>query len=112
MPWIIMPFGKYRGRFLGDVPADYLDWILRECRTAQLWLRNAVREELESRARAAGYARECSNDGDAAESLEEGKIQSCWRGLVRDYHPDRGGSVEAMAALNEAHERLQKVLKS
>jgi hypothetical protein len=33
-------------------------------------------------------------------------IRQWYHGLARDYHPDRGGSVEAMKAINEAHERL------
>jgi hypothetical protein len=110
MPWTVMPFGKYRGRFLSDVPSDYLAWVLRECRAASPWLIAAVREELESRVHTYEHDRNGS-DGDAADGLDEGKIRTWWRGLVRDFHPDRGGSVEAMQALNEAHERLKKVLE-
>jgi curved DNA-binding protein CbpA len=36
-------------------------------------------------------------------------IRQWYRGLVLDFHPDRGGSHEAMQAINEAHERLRKL---
>jgi len=26
-----MPFGRYAGKELEDVPADYLEWALRDC---------------------------------------------------------------------------------
>ncbi len=26
----IMPFGKYRGEFLGDIPVDYLDYMVKQ----------------------------------------------------------------------------------
>ena len=25
-----MPFGKYKGRFIADLPGDYLNWFARE----------------------------------------------------------------------------------
>lgn len=25
--YIIMPFGKYRGEYLGDIPKKYLQWL-------------------------------------------------------------------------------------
>jgi curved DNA-binding protein CbpA len=33
-------------------------------------------------------------------------VDGWYRGLVLKYHPDRGGSHEAMVAINDAHERL------
>lgn len=26
-----MPFGKYKGEDLEDLPTDYIDWLLTEC---------------------------------------------------------------------------------
>jgi hypothetical protein len=43
-----LPFGRYRGRPLPDVPAGYLAWLLSECKLSS-GLRAAVHAELESR---------------------------------------------------------------
>ncbi len=40
-----LPFGKHKGRPPADVPADYLDWMLRTCKLTP-GLRGAIRGEL------------------------------------------------------------------
>lgn len=42
---LLMPFGKYRDKHLDDVPADYLQWLLANCKLSS-GLRSAVAEEL------------------------------------------------------------------
>jgi hypothetical protein len=37
-------------------------------------------------------------------------IRQWYRGLVLEYHPDRAGSHEAMQVINEAHQRLCKLV--
>lgn len=37
-----MPFGKYRGEILADIPGDYLLWLLRNCRSIKPELRYAI----------------------------------------------------------------------
>jgi hypothetical protein len=39
-------------------------------------------------------------------------VRQWYRGLCRDFHPDRGGDTKIMQALNEAHRRLQDLLKA
>jgi uncharacterized protein (DUF3820 family) len=29
---LTLPFGRHKGKPLGDVPGDYLRWMLKECR--------------------------------------------------------------------------------
>ena len=53
-----MPFGKYKGKMMQDVPASYLDWFAGECKSKEasnesLMVldyiqrnRNAINEEL------------------------------------------------------------------
>src|SRR5436305_5310308 len=51
MPVNRMPWGKYRGILLEDVPANYLRWVLRDCGNVSLHLRRAIQDVL---ARAGG----------------------------------------------------------
>ena len=39
-----------------------------------------------------------------------GDVRMLFRNLALKYHPDRGGSPEAMRALNEFHEHVQELL--
>jgi hypothetical protein len=98
-----MPFGKFRGEDLADIPDGYLNWLLDECNLRPR-LRNAVKRELETRDEDAALCR-CM-----APVLPESLIWDWYRGLAMDYHPDRGGSVEAMKVINEAHARLKKLV--
>src|SRR5262245_9367476 len=47
-----LPFGKHRGQPPRDVPADYLGWLLRNCKLSS-GLRNAIADELAGRGVAA-----------------------------------------------------------
>ena len=40
-----MPFGRYRGRSLGTIPADYLEWVLEKVDSFEE-LKRVVREVL------------------------------------------------------------------
>ncbi len=42
-----MPFGKFRGELLSDIPRDYLEWVQTVATTDRL--RRAVQEELNHR---------------------------------------------------------------
>ena len=43
-PWYYyeMPFGKYEGQRLMDIPESYLEWVLYNCRNIKPKLRNAI----------------------------------------------------------------------
>jgi hypothetical protein len=110
-----MPFGKHRDRPLTEVPGSYLRWLLRAC-DLDVPLRSAVLSELNRRVvtgddgpperwPAAGPG---PDTGPSRDFLAE-IIRVWYRGLVKDFHPDRGGSNEVMQALNEAHNRLKRL---
>jgi hypothetical protein len=104
-----MPFGKHAGKELAEVPTAYLLWILRARRHLDPALKLAIWRVLEDRG--------CSQPaaGDLPHRVPPPidwawVIRQWYRGLVLDFHPDRGGSHAAMQAINEAHERLRKLV--
>jgi uncharacterized protein (DUF3820 family) len=45
----VVDFGKYRGKTVGEVPPDYLEWALRECSNLSFNLRRAMQLVLDAR---------------------------------------------------------------
>ena len=43
---IVLTFGKYKGKKLGDVPLDYVEWLAKKANDE--WLRDAAKKMLES----------------------------------------------------------------
>lgn len=100
-----MPFGKHAGKSLSEIPTSYLLWVLRARRRLQPDLRQAIGQIL-----AAQGCPPVANGGMNPSSPDSLTVIRQWyRGLVLDYHPDRGGSQEAMQIINEAHERLRRL---
>jgi hypothetical protein len=44
-----MPFGKYKGEALADIPGDYLQWVLENCTNMKRELAVEIRNELAER---------------------------------------------------------------
>jgi hypothetical protein len=89
-----MPFGKFKGRDLRHVPDDYLDWLFEiDLRDP---LKSAVHREI-SRREGVDYAPATTNGG---------RIKQVYRELALKWHPDKGGTTSAMAAVNEFYEKL------
>jgi len=103
-----MPFGKHKGRPLSDVPTDYLCWLLDEC-DLRPGFRRAVDAELRGRLYG-GAGRGDPGHAPPDDWLSE-VLRRWYRELSLKYHPDRGGSHEAMVAVNDAHERLQRMVR-
>jgi hypothetical protein len=103
-----MPFGKYKGLLVEDVPTDYLEWMLETCRL-RYSLREAVQCELTARLSRAQGDRHRGTEPPPPVNWQA-VLTEWYRGLALDYHPDRGGSVEAMQAINEAHKRLKRLV--
>jgi Putative quorum-sensing-regulated virulence factor len=104
-----MTFGKHRGEPVEDVPTNYLEWAIRTCNNLDFHLRDAIQRELSRRARA--YHRGETADGRSRPPADWSGIISRWHHeLVLIHHPDRGGDVRVMQALNDAADRLRKLV--
>jgi hypothetical protein len=93
-----MPFGKYHGADLEDIPDSYLEWLfgLEDLREP---LRSAVILERAAR-------RKDFYEGNVPDKQD--RVRSAYRELSLKYHPDRhGGSHIAQCAINEFYERLR-----
>jgi hypothetical protein len=95
-----MPFGKYHGADLEDIPDSYLEWLfnLEDLREP---LRSAV--ILERAARRRDYYDEPSANMPDVQD----RVRSAYRELSLKYHPDHGGNHIAQCAINEFYERLR-----
>ena len=88
-----MPFGKYIGWRISDLPAEYFDWLLTiELRDP---LRTAVFED----------ARRRQHSGPDPATVED-VIAAGQRALARRHHPDAGGDHEAMLKVRAAADWL------
>lgn len=134
MASVKMPFGKHRGKRLLSVPTEYLVWLLENNANLDAELKRAVEHELSRRDDAPPRASEPEIEDKPAKAAKikenaastsppdtsrvlsplgqslGGNIRMIFRNLALKYHPDRGGSQDAMQALNELHDQVQEVL--
>jgi hypothetical protein len=100
-----MPWGKYRGYALYEIPISYLAWIL-ERSGADSALQEAVASELLRR-----LAPRSAPQRDVLIALIGGVVDQWFRKAAMRHHPDRGGNGEAMAAINQVYTELRDLLK-
>lgn len=85
-----MPFGKYRGRPVDELPDDYVEWLLE-----QEWLKPSLRVAILER----------------NEKHPLDRVLAKWQStMALKFHPDRGGSHEAMLAVNEGAELFRRLI--
>jgi hypothetical protein len=104
-----MPWGKFKGEGLEDVPLSYLCWVLEECDNAPCYLRAAIKAELADRL---GLAAPAPRPG--PRGLDAGRLADAlarWhRAAARRWHPDAGGSDQAMTVVNTVHDELRQLI--
>src|SRR5262245_6043021 len=100
-----MPFGKHAGSPLETNPTPYLLWVLRARRHLDPALRRAICGVLTARGCPVPPAADRPPPPDWP-----AVIRRWYHELVLAFHPDRGGSHEAMKAINEAHDRLRRLV--
>jgi Putative quorum-sensing-regulated virulence factor len=110
-----MTFGKHQGERVCDVPTGYLLWVLGALHSLNPRLRFAIEAELRRREyaehqpqRAPGPERPQPQTYGIVDLKDV--VQRWYRVLALHWHPDRGGSADAMKTVNDAHERLRKLL--
>jgi hypothetical protein len=105
-------FGKYSGQLVANVPSGYLQWVLRECDSAEPWLKNAIRDELHRRGVDAGDGRRSTAPPPCPTCARvKAELSSLFRRLALVCHPDKGGSHGAMVAVNTARERVEELMR-
>ncbi len=107
MPLPTMPFGKYKGWLIEDLPQGYLEWLVDNV-DLRPQLASQVRRELQLRLESVH-----EHQGYTTQGKDLGPLVTRWYGqLSRRFHPDRGGSDQAMAAVNEARALLVGLLQA
>ena len=89
-----MPFGKYKNQRITEIDTSYLTWLLNNT-NLEYNLKRYIMNYLESL--------ENSFVDPNAEAIKKIYYQ-----LSKKYHPDMGGSNEAMKAINEFYNLLKK----
>ena len=100
---IRMPFGKHKGEELGNIPDDYLFWCLDHCTSMSPSLRKAIERHL-------NYEPLSQANGLLLDDDISTLVRTWYRDLAKRWHPDNGGSTDAMKAVNDAHDSLRKTL--
>ena len=135
-----MPFGKYVGLDIEDLPRSYLRWCLDNLSWMDSWLEDEMEHVLRT-----GKSKEQSRreqtfaDEDEGEDEEDDDpeyeevpdhepepetvkqppsvsrtmilLNQAYRELCLRWHPDRGGSTEIMQGINAFHERMRQLLE-
>ena len=97
MKYETMPFGKYKGTKIEDLPTTYLTYALVSFELPDE-LKESIFTQLMHDVGGWDYV-DTSDDVDA-------RIKDAYYSLCLKYHPDKGGTKEAMQALNEFKDAL------
>ena len=92
-----MPFGKYKGYLISEIPSNYLVYGLEAFELPEE-LKESIKEEVCDRL-------QIDNSGD----YNSFKIKDAYKKMSKKYHPDLGGSTEAMQAINEFNSLLKSI---
>lgn len=96
MNYKVFPWGKYKGYDFSDIPSTYITYALDEFDMPED-LANQLRLQLIMR-----YDLAASGDYSIPTDLKD-----IYRQLSKKYHPDAGGTTQAMQAVNEFYELLK-----
>ena len=96
---MIIPFGKFKGTFLCDLPSDYLAWL------QTIELRNPLRAAICAEANTRRLNTESRDFSSAPYIVAVDELVSAgFKSLAKKYHPDIGGTHEKMIEITHAAE--------
>lgn len=101
-----MPFGKYRGALLTELPDDYLAWL-----AGLDDLREPLRSAIASEAAARGLAEPAMIGVGDVRAAAGALVSAGYRVLTREHHPDAGGDTRTMQHVNAAAAWLRERLR-
>lgn len=101
-----MPFGKYRGRELSEVPTTYLRWALEYAEGLTVPVRLAVSNQLE--ARESGNSLASPPAPTRADLLA--LVRKWHHRMKLAHHPELGGTAERMATADSGAELLTELV--
>ena len=101
-----MPFGKYSGWLLSELPDYYVKWLF-SLTTLREPLHSEIQDEWRTR-----FGCQEDSFADAVFDAEDRAlytelVRAGYRALAKIYHPDVGGAPETMRRLNRLMERLR-----
>jgi hypothetical protein len=102
-----MPFGKFKGRRIADLPDAYVSWLL-----ATNFLREPLRSAVLAEAVARGLVGGVPTASPARPRRVAEVIEAGWRQLALRHHPDRGGDHGVMVEIIEARDFLRSLVGS
>lgn len=102
-----MPFGKYKGVELSELPSNYVLYAL-ETFDLPNELTQALSLNLFDRLISLPSCGFYFENMVLTEGIAEHKIKAVYRALSLKYHPDKGGSTDAMQAINEFRDLLNQ----
>jgi hypothetical protein len=88
-----MPFGRYRGELLKNLPFTYLEWLM-----SLDDLRQPLRSHLEEEYRRREFSQKAEPVIDPR--IVDELVGAGLRSLSKKYHPDMGGDHNRMISLN------------
>ncbi len=102
-----MPFGKYSGHPIGDLPPAYLRWCLENLESMRPDIRAEMRRVL---ARDPTATTTTDVQPAAIVSQIDSELKSWYRSASLQYHPDRGGDTRGQIIVNAVFESLSTML--
>jgi len=87
-----MPFGKFKNVNIEDIDANYLNWLIENSTNLDFYLKSYIIKHLNS------ISVDINNKND---------LRQIYISLCKKYHPDSGGSNEAMTAINDFYSLLK-----